>query len=478
VGQDPGTPQSSALPIPELLMGLLLLVLSRALAVGDEVSLGRTAVLFLACALIAAYGIVRNPYAPFYVYAFIAPTFPAFGTGIGLMTGGTVAVFLNRAQTRWKWQFSWAGLAFCLWTIASLMWAEQIFLKQDSFVAIGLAPMVLAIIISGIRDPLFRRNLVLLVIGACVIGSLVCLRNWSKGRVEFAGGMRVYSLIRPDVFSAWELLGLLGALAWLLAGRPTGWLRRMLIVSVPVMLLGIGLCGYRAAVLSAGLGVIVISMCQGRFLRGTAILGLILVAGGMLYLVQPDMFAPVLSRFQTIQEDRGSERLDIWQGAMKVFSESPVIGVGCDNFKSAVRRYFGAEFMPHSIYIGTLAELGIIGFVLMLTWFGVLLRKTWRAQDRLWVFPLVLAFLMEGAFLHGFYFGCFWLAFGLAEGALPAGGIGASVQPQPARQRLAGPSPSRGSGIRMRRMLPKRLVQVGARLARNSMRRQVGGRRQ
>jgi hypothetical protein len=478
MGQNVGAPQSSALPILELVMGLFLLALSRALAVGDEVSLGRTAVLFFVCALITAYGVIRNPYTPFYVYGFIAPTFEAFGTSFALISGGTLAVLLHRAKTQWKWQFSWPGVAFCLWSIASLAWAKQHYFTQSGFFAQTLPPMLLAIVIAGISDPLFRRNLVLLVVAACVVGSIVSLRNWSKGAVEFGGGMRVYSLIRPDIFSAWELFGLLGALAWLLGGRPGVWLRWILLSGVAVILVGIGLCGYRAAILAAGLGVIVISICQKRFLQGMAIVGLIVVAAGMLYLVQPDMFAPVLSRFQTVGEDRGSERLDIWQGAMKVFAENPIIGVGCDNFKVAVSRYYGKEFMAHSIYIGTLVELGIIGLGLILCWFSMLARKAWRAQDRLWVFPLLIVYLFEGVFLHEFYFSCFWLALGLVEGALPARGRGASVQPRSAQQRLAGSSPSSRPTIAIRRVLPVRLMRAGARLARNSMRRRVSGGRQ
>jgi O-antigen ligase len=419
--------QLGSLPIPELMMGLLLLALSRALAVGGEVSWGRTTVLSFVCALITLYGVVRNQYTPFYVYGFIAPTFEAFGTSFALISGGTLAVLLHRATTHWKCQFSWAGLTFCLWSIASLIWAERLYFGQAGFLVQTVPPMLLATIIAGIRDPLFRRNLVLMVIGACVVGSLASLRNWSKGIVEFGGGMRVYSLIRPDIFSAWELFGLMGALAWLLAGWPAALLRSILICSVPLILMGLGLSGYRAAILSAGLGIILIGICQKRFLQGMLLVGLITTAAAIVYLVQPDIFAPVVSRFQTIQEDRGSERMDIWAGALQAFRESPVLGTGCDNFKSAVSRYYGAEFLAHSIYIGTLVELGIVGATLMLCWFAVLFRKAWRAQDRLWVFPLLGAYLCQAAFLHEFYFGCFWLALGLVEGAQSAGSAAARV---------------------------------------------------
>jgi hypothetical protein len=370
------------------------------------------------------------------------PIFSALGTSFALVLGGTLSVLLHRQRVHWKWQFSWAGLAFCLWAVASVAWAERHYFEQDGFFVVALPGLIAAIVISGIRDPLFRRNLVLLVIGACVVGSLGSLRNWLKGSGEFRGGMSVYSLIRPDIFSAWELFGLISALVWLLAGRPAAWLRLILIGAVPVILMGIGLSGYRAAIVASVLGVILVGLCQKRYVQGIVIVGAIAAAVGVLYLLQPDIFTPVLSRFQTINEDRGSERLDIWEGAIKVFQEYPVVGVGCDNFRFALSRRVGKDLMAHSIYVGTLVEQGIVGFTIMVCWFGVLLRKTWRAQDRVWVFPLLVAFLAQAAFLHEFYFICFWLVLGLAEGAAPGTADAQSIPGSIARTYHSRPSAS------------------------------------
>jgi hypothetical protein len=244
VSQAPGASQLSKLPILELAMGLLVVALCHVLKVGDEYSLGRAAVLFFFCGLIGAYGAIRNPYAPLLVYAFVTPILPNFGTGVSLIVGGTVAVFLNRAKAGWRWQFSKAGVAFCLWCLASLAWAERLYSDQSSFLVQALPPMILAFVISGIRDPLFRRNLVLLVVGACVVGSLGNLRNWLHGIVEFGGGERVYSFIRPDIFSAWELFGLMGAIAWLFATRSAAWLRCLLVGSLPLILAASGSAGF------------------------------------------------------------------------------------------------------------------------------------------------------------------------------------------------------------------------------------------
>jgi O-antigen ligase len=337
--------------------------------------------------------------------------------------------------------------------------------------------MILAIVISGIRSPLFRRNIILMVVGACAIGSAFSLRHYLQGTGEYGNG-RTFALIQPDVFSAWEIFGFLGALVWLLRENSPIWLRGILIVSLLLIIAGIGLCGERAAILAGALGLFVVCICQKLVRQGLLIVAAVAAGALLLYVVEPDMFAPVLSRFDTIQEDRGSERLDIWTAALRVFCEAPIIGAGCDNFQFVVSRHLGEQVMSHSIYVGTLVELGIIGFAFLVAWIGVLLRKTWQAQDRLWVFPLLMVYLVQAAFLHEFYFSCFWLALGLAEGAAPARGSGASAQPQPVQQRLAGPPRSTRRGIGMSRIVPARMLRVGTWLSHNSMRPRAGDGRQ
>ena len=73
----------------------------------------------------------------------------------------------------------------------------------------------------------------------------------------------------------------MGALAWLLAVRTAVWLRWILILSCPLILVGVVLCGFRAAILAVAVGVAVVGVCQKRVLQG-----LLLITGvavGVLY---------------------------------------------------------------------------------------------------------------------------------------------------------------------------------------------------
>src|SRR5262249_9156282 len=153
------------------------------------------------------------------------------------------------------------------------------------------------------------------------------------------------------------------------------------------------------AILAVVLGLIVVSIIRRQFLQGISLglLGAIPVLA--LTLVLPGIFDTVTSRFRTIHEDRGSDRLDIWNAAIQVFKDHPVIGIGADNFKTGVGKVYGVDMMPHSIYIGTAVELGFIGLILLLSWIGVLLVKAWRSPERIWLFPLLIAYLFQSAFL-------------------------------------------------------------------------------
>ncbi|MBJ7520639.1 MAG: O-antigen ligase family protein [Solirubrobacteraceae bacterium] len=69
----------------------------------------------------------------------------------------------------------------------------------------------------------------------------------------------------------------------------------------------------------------------------------------------------------------GSNRSDFYRVALDTFAEHPVRGVGADNYQAAYLRLGAARESPryaHSWPLGTLAQLGLAGLVLMLAWLG------------------------------------------------------------------------------------------------------------
>ncbi len=82
------------------------------------------------------------------------------------------------------------------------------------------------------------------------------------------------------------------------------------------------------------------------------------------------------------------DRIGLWQSALIVWSKSPIIGVGAGNLASYMERYsvFGISLVlqgyqqAHNIFLELLAELGVIGLALFLTFIGVVL---WRLTRRI-----------------------------------------------------------------------------------------------
>jgi hypothetical protein len=62
----------------------------------------------------------------------------------------------------------------------------------------------------------------------------------------------------------------------------------------------------------------------------------------------------------------GSNRYDYWRAALSIFGEEPISGVGAENFLGPYLERRHASTAPvyaHNLWLGTLAELGLVGFI-------------------------------------------------------------------------------------------------------------------
>ena len=104
------------------------------------------------------------------------------------------------------------------------------------------------------------------------------------------------------------------------------------------------------------------------------------------------------ARVTTLKTYRG----DYWRVALGSFADHPVAGVGAASFQVEWIRERDSRvfaFDAHSLYIETLAELGLVGFLLLAALFGSVaagLRRRWRAAPDDPLMPAAAAVL--GAF--------------------------------------------------------------------------------
>ncbi|MGE5112773.1 MAG: O-antigen ligase family protein [Acidobacteriaceae bacterium] len=139
------------------------------------------------------------------------------------------------------------------------------------------------------------------------------------------------------------------------------------------------------------------------------------------------------------QDDNAQIRLELWQKGLKAFSQHPILGVGPGNFRVYGSLYVTGEhspaklqqgFAPHSIYIQSLSELGLLGTIpLVLLWVQFFrLNKRTRARlaeleaprasyEFCLAYALDLAmigYLASGAFLTVLYYPHQWVLLGIA----------------------------------------------------------------
>jgi O-antigen ligase len=134
----------------------------------------------------------------------------------------------------------------------------------------------------------------------------------------------------------------------------------------------------------------------------------------------------------TLLADR--ERLS--DAAVAAIVESPLVGVGLDNFRYVAQKYYpeATPQQPHNMWLGLMAETGVIGALaaafLFITWFELLFRaRAWTLDQDLrrlaWasitsMMAVMAIFMTIPIMLHRHY----WLLYGL--GLSLVGVIGSS----------------------------------------------------
>ncbi|MEA2167033.1 MAG: hypothetical protein QOF76_333 [Solirubrobacteraceae bacterium] len=111
--------------------------------------------------------------------------------------------------------------------------------------------------------------------------------------------------------------------------------------------------------LPAGSGILVVTLIAAGF--GVAVL---LGSGD-----HKRTLTPTAGRLTTLQ----SNRYEYWRVATRAFGDQPLRGVGAGGWAVrwlAERPFRESAHDAHSLYLQTAAELGIVGVVLLLTWFG------------------------------------------------------------------------------------------------------------
>jgi len=151
-------------------------------------------------------------------------------------------------------------------------------------------------------------------------------------------------------------------------------------------------------------------------------------------LVALPMMASFSNHFESIETESGTMRLFFWSAGLAMFTSSPLLGVGYGNFREMYSSFPGMDWISegaydaHNIYIQTLAETGLVGFLVFVLFIRLVMRSAfqqlWNGRDKLdrliglWVAAAVIGVLIHGFVDYTFQaspqFGSlFWLAIGV-----------------------------------------------------------------
>ena len=152
--------------------------------------------------------------------------------------------------------------------------------------------------------------------------------------------------------------------------------------------IGIGRAGYLAFIVLSPL--IVYNLMGQRHIIKIAIVTFITIVALSLSPTVQNRIELLASDIKAYQESNPNTsiglRLHMWQGAVKIFLENPIIGVGTGGYQLAMKKYETPNLAPenrelvdpHNSYLYMASNFGILGIISLFWMFAVLLKNGLR----------------------------------------------------------------------------------------------------
>lgn len=293
--------------------------------------------------------------------------------------------------------FAVAGYVFLLCALVSTVRSTELSesltqILQFAFVFFVQLPVILTLASS---QRIVRVSLVLLVLARLgeIVGSFMFSRVSGAHRALALGGDSANKFAYPTAYLLPFALVLLLAL-WRRGHRVTA-----VAAGIPVlylMLWALMASGSRSATLATCVGLVAFLAFRQRSDVSLATLGrlgvAVVVVGGLSYGVYQSEHFPATLRHRIELTMQGEstlteDRLGTAAAAVRAFVESPLVGVGLDNFRHVAHEYGTVTVRTdvHNMWIDLLVKVGLVGAaafaVLIMAWFIALVRAQRTAAD-------------------------------------------------------------------------------------------------
>jgi O-antigen ligase len=320
----------------------------------------------------------------------------------GVVTRGEQAQLLFRDRPL----AAWAAVGLAVWATASALWA------MDSGVALANAfrltqGILLAFVVyTALREPRHLRWLFVAIVAGAVMttilgGVFVSPEGQADELARLAGGIG-----DANQFAA-LLITPLAVSAFVLAGA-RGLARAALLGVVLLLTVALLLSQSRGGLVSLAVVLVFTVVLAGPVRPRAVVAVLAIVAVGVTYLV---VLAPAatLERVTTFANAGGTGRGDLWNVALRVAEDHPLLGVGAGNFILVEPEYsasginisridivFDQTKVVHNTFLQLLTELGAIGLAAFLLVVGAAVVGSFRAISRMRGVPLDVELLVRG----------------------------------------------------------------------------------
>lgn len=277
-------------------------------------------------------------------------------------------------------------IAYFTWAFVSLLWSNSTGNAVYDLKRLALAILLLVVLFSVAAR---RRDFLILMGGYVGASALTSVYVLASG-VTIAGGRATGGVNDPNYLASELVLAIIGG-GYLLGTTSRRSLRLLIVAAVTLDAAVFVLTQSRGGIVGMAVGTLVAIVIAGRT-RAT-VLGLVALAAalaiGYIALVAP---AKLQHRVTDFSSQSSSGRTDSWQIAWKIAKAHPLHGVAIGGYRNEQLKYAASsvdiqhiryildnQLVVHNTYLETLAELGVVGFVLLVGAMAICILGGWRA---------------------------------------------------------------------------------------------------
>ena len=273
---------------------------------------------------------------------------------------------------------SFVLLAFLGWSVVSVTWAKDVEIAIGYLQRYVLVIALLAITYTAVSD----RRRAIWIVAIVIVGSLVTALYGLAEPPAPEDAERITSTVgNANVLATILVSGLVLALAAAVAFRHQPAVVIACLGVTGVCMLAFFFTGSRSGLVALLAVVLVAPLIAGKRRRTPMIAGglcLLMLSGAFFFALAPQDIRDRLATTSPGELPAEEGRTTLWKVGWRMVEDRPIQGVGIGNFANTTIDYLiepgqtarsdqvvDDPKVAHNIYLHTLAELGVVGFVLL-----------------------------------------------------------------------------------------------------------------